>query len=53
MTQNKSTTEQIKKARRWQLHLQTWRESGKTQVEYCPGKQPWRESLWLLAAQRS
>ncbi|HNX76719.1 MAG TPA: hypothetical protein PKM56_13605 [Candidatus Rifleibacterium sp.] len=35
MAQKKSTSEQIKKARRWQLHLQTWRESGQTQVEYC------------------
>lgn len=35
MAQKKSTTEQIKKARRWQRHLQMWRESGQTQVEYC------------------
>ncbi len=35
MAQKKSTSEQIKKARRWQRHLQIWRESGLTQVEYC------------------
>lgn len=35
MAQKKSTAEQIKNARRWQRHLQTWRESGQTQVEYC------------------
>ncbi|HAE40317.1 MAG TPA: hypothetical protein DCG57_17030 [Candidatus Riflebacteria bacterium] len=35
MAQKKSTTEQIKNARRWQRHLQMWRESGQTQVEYC------------------
>jgi len=35
MAQNKSTSEQIKNARRWQRHLQMWRESGQTQVEYC------------------
>jgi len=35
MAQKKSTAEQIKNARRWQRHLQMWRESGQTQVEYC------------------
>lgn len=35
MAQKKSTSEQIKTARRWQRHLQMWRESCQTQVEYC------------------
>jgi len=35
MAQKQSTTEQIKNARRWQRHLQMWRESGLTQVAYC------------------
>ena len=35
MTQKKSTPEQIKNARRWQRHLQIWRGSGLTQLEYC------------------
>ncbi len=35
MAQKKSTTEQSKNARRRQRHLQMWRESGQTQVEYC------------------
>ena len=35
MAQNKSTSEQIKNARRWERHLEMWRESSQTQVEYC------------------
>ena len=35
MAQKKSTSEHIKNARRWQRHLQMWRETGQTQVEYC------------------
>ena len=35
MAQKKSTSKQIKNARCWQRHLEIWRKSGQTQVEYC------------------